>query len=107
MNLLRALTHSLIILTLALIGSAFATRGIATILGYLAFGSFLPFALATAACINHQRGLLITTLLMTILAIVPCTIEEVARALVPIGAGITLGLAVQRALTESREVTSE
>src|SRR3954453_17163811 len=98
MNLLRSLTHALIILTVALITSAFATRGIATILGYLRFGSFLPFALATAPVINHQRGLLITTLAVTIAVILPCTIDELARALVPIGAGVLLGVAIQRAI---------
>ncbi|MGK2855970.1 MAG: hypothetical protein ACSLFQ_02060 [Thermoanaerobaculia bacterium] len=106
MKLLRALTHALIILAIALISSAFATRGIALILRHVSFGAFLPLAFSTAACINNQRGLLVATLALTIAAVIPCSVQHLAEALVPIGAGVLLGVAINRALTETQEVPS-
>lgn len=106
MKLLRSLTHALIILAIALVSSAMATRGIALILQHLSSGAFLPFAFATAACINNQRGLLVATLALTIFAIIPCSIQLLAVALAPVGAGVLLGLAIQRAITETQEVPS-
>jgi hypothetical protein len=64
----------------------------------------LPFAFSTAACINNQRGLLVATLVLTIAAVIPCSVQHLAEALVPIGAGVLLGIAINRALTETQEV---
>ena len=103
MKLARTLAHALIVLAVVLVVAAFATRGFATVLKQLGFASYLPFALATAAAVNNQKGLLVATILVTILAIIPCAIAALAHALLPIGAGILLGTAVQRGMQEARE----
>ena len=106
MKLGRALVHTLIILAVATIGASIATRGFAIVLHHLSFGSFLPFALATAAAMNNQKGLLIATAGVTVLAIIPCSIQLLAHAVLPIGIGVLLGTGVQRAIRETTEQPS-
>lgn len=97
---LRTLAHALIILAVMLITAALATRGLRTILEQVGFASFIPFALATAAATNNHKPLLISTIAITILLLIPCSISRLAHALVPIGAGILLGVALNKALTQ-------
>lgn len=104
MKFLRTLAYALIILAVLLVVSETVHRpGFAMLLRYLAFGSYVPFALATAAAINGQRGIVVAVVLISILAIIPCSIDTLAHAVVPIGAGILAGEALRIALHEASE----
>lgn len=104
MKVLRTLAYAAIILTLMLLLSALVRGGsFHLVFSYLGFGSFVPFSLATAAVMQDQKGLLVGVVVLTLVAVIPSSADGVARAVVPIGAGIALGVGLQRAVTESRE----
>ncbi len=104
MKFLRTLAYALIILAILLVISETVHRpGFAMLLGYLSFGSYVPFALATAAAINGQRGIVVAVVILAILSIIPCSIERFAHAVVPIGVGILAGEALRIALKEAGE----
>jgi len=104
MKVLRTLAYAAIILAvLVMVQESVKLPGFVLVLGYLRFGSFVPFALATAAAINGQRGIVITVVILSVLSIMPCTIEVFAHALVPIGVGILAGTSLHTAITDAHE----
>lgn len=104
MKVLRTLAYAAIILAgLLILSSLVKAEGFAAVLRVIGFGAYFPFALATAAAITNQRGILIATALIMLLSVVPCTVHELARAVAPIGIGILGGVALQHAIHESRE----
>jgi hypothetical protein len=104
MNVLRTLAYAAIILAgLLILSSLVKAPGFAAVLGIIGYGAYLPFSLTAAAAITNQRGILITIALIVLLSIVPCTLQEFARAVAPIGIGLLTGIALQHAIRESRE----
>lgn len=104
MKVLRTLAYAAIILAgLLLLSSLVKAEGFAAVLRIISFGGYLPFALTAAAAITNQRGIIITTALIVLLSIVPCTVQELATAVAPIGIGMLSGTALQHAIRESRE----
>lgn len=104
MKFLRTLAYAAIILALLLVIDESVKRpGFLMILSYLRFASFIPFSLACAAAINGQRGIVVAVVLIAILSIIPCSIETLAHAVVPIGVGILAGEALRIALHEAQE----
>lgn len=104
MKILRTLAYAAIILAgLLIVSSLVKAPGFAAVLGIIGYGAYLPFSLTAAAAITNQRGILIATALIVLLSVVPCTVQELARAVAPIGIGILGGVALQHAIRESRE----
>jgi hypothetical protein len=109
MKVLRTLAHAIIILGVLLVLARFlgGTPGFARLFGVLGWASFVPFSLSCAAGINNQRAVVIITVIATLLAIWPASIEKVAQALVPIGLGILAGVAMKSAFAEAKEEDGE
>lgn len=106
MNVLRTLAYAAIILAgLLVLSSLVKAPGFAAVLGIIGYGAYLPFSITAAAAITNQRGIIITIALIVLFSIVPCTMQEFARAVAPIGIGILTGIALQHAILESREET--
>lgn len=106
MKVLRTLAYAAIILAgLLVLSSLVKAQGFAAILGIIGYGAYLPFSLTAAAAITNQRGIIITIALIVLLSIVPCTLQDLARAVAPIGIGILTGIALQHAIRESSQET--
>jgi len=106
MKVLRTLAYAAIILAgLLILSSLVKAQGFTAVLGIIGYGAYLPFSLTTAAAITNQRGIVITISIIVLLSIIPCTLQDFARAVAPIGIGILTGIALQHAIHESREET--
>jgi hypothetical protein len=106
MKVLRTLAYAAIILAgLLILSSLVKAQGFVAVLRVIGFGAYFPFALTAAAAITNQRGILIATALIVLLSVVPCTVQELARAVAPLGIGILGGVALQYAIRESSEET--
>lgn len=104
MKLVRTLALALIILLALLLTNALVEQRTArAILAMLSFGAYLPVSLATAAAMTNVKGVAIGVLLITMITVIPCSMTVFAHAIVPVGAGILLGTALQHAINESRE----
>ena len=104
MRLQRTLAYALIELTLVTLASKLVTKGgLKEILGALSWGSYVPLAIATAAAITDQKGLVIALVIITILIVIPTSLQAFARAILPTGAGILLGTGLRMAIKEGSE----
>ena len=104
MRLQRTLAYALIVLTLVTLASMLVTKGgLKDILAALSWGSYVPLALATAAAITDQKGLVIALVIITILIVIPTTLQAFVRAVLPIGAGIALGTGLRAAIKEGTD----
>jgi heme/copper-type cytochrome/quinol oxidase subunit 1 len=106
MKVLRTLAYAAIILAgLLILSSLVKAQGFAAVLGIIGYGAYLPFSLTAAAAITNQRGIIITISIIVLLSTVPCTMQDFARAIAPLGVGILSGIALQYAIRESSEET--
>ena len=104
-RLLRMFTHAFFFLIAAHVVTALADQtsapGYRTVLRFLAPGSYLPLAVALSAALHAQRGIMIILVGLIMIGIWPFTINDLARWLVPVGAGIILGSLLEIVIRES------
>ena len=104
MKLARTLASALILLAVVWLLSAVLRRPAFVVLfEYLLFGGGVPFATSMAASMHGQQTIAILVVLLTILAIIPCPMTDVARALIPIGIGIVAGTGLHALLRDAKD----
>ena len=104
-RLLRMFTHALCFLIVAHLAGALALRttppGYAAVMRLLAPGDYAPLAVAWSAALHRQQSIIIALVILIMVGIWPCTMNDLAAWLTPVGAGVLLGSLVERVVRES------
>ena len=110
MNYLRTLIHALLVLALSNVANLVVQHaqrpGLQELFTLLKTGAFLPFAVATAAAMNHQRSLILPLLTFTLLIAWPFTIQDLPALLTPIALGVIIGSGLRHLLRNEPAPTS-
>lgn len=105
----RMLAHAAIVIIVAhvieQVTAAKIPTGYAAVLTALRPGGFVPLGVACSAAMHAQRTVIVLLTGLIVVGIWPCTINDLAVWLVPVGAGIMLGAVVQRLVLENRGVS--
>jgi hypothetical protein len=80
--------------------------GIDAVLTMLGPAAYLPLSLSWSASLLNQRILLLLLVAGLVIALWPCTLQDLATWLVPVGAGIILGQLTRTSLTGNEDTTS-
>jgi len=106
---LRVLVHTLLLIALVQVLFFLAPHstppGIQFLLGVLAAGHGVPFAIACAGTLNNSRPMLFLLLTLFFLSSWPIPAADLVAETLPIALGLGVGVLVRRMISESRPAT--
>lgn len=100
---LRVIVHSIAFLifgpALAYLAARTQNPGLAALVGFLQYGSYIPFSIAAASALNQHKTALLALLGITVLLGAPRSLSELATMISPIGAGVVIGSITRKIIT--------
>gem|GEM_PF-4813272 len=100
--MVRTLAYALIALAVSYFVAFFRAPAIQFLATQLGYAAGLPWAASVACGITRDRVTLIALVTILVLFIAPSGVHALARALVPVGAGLVIGQLIGQGIREER-----